>query len=139
MNPPAQITVSICIVAPKGVDLDQVTLLTGVKPTRIWRQRDALIAAKHQHLDFQEWQLEIPHYPAGDFDCAINGILDMIWTSRDVLVHFCQRNRAHVTIHVKPLAGSDVIVFAIDDPETIARVASLRGRIHFHIDGPPTS
>lgn len=78
MNPKAQITVSLCIAAPNSVDLATISLITGVEPTRIWRQSNAKIAATHPNLDYQEWTLEIERHPAADFDVAIMAILDLV-------------------------------------------------------------
>ena len=130
----ARITVSLCVSAPKSVDLSQITAFTGVEPTRVWSQKNDMIAAEHPELDNQEWEVELPGLDAGDFDQAIQAVLERIWHARDQLVQFCRANRARVSIHLMPLAGPDVIVFAIDDPETIRRVAFLDGRIHFHMD-----
>jgi|LakMenEpi03Aug12_release.lakeMendotaPanAssembly.Ray.scaffolds.fasta_scaffold807751_2 hypothetical protein len=132
MDPLARITVSLSVVAPREVNLKQLTMLTGIEPTRVWRQQNATTAANHPQLDYQEWTVELPRYPADTFDSAINAVLDLVWDVREPLLRFCVANRAHVTIHLSPLASADVIVFAIGDPRTIERVASLHGRIHFH-------
>jgi hypothetical protein len=134
MNPKAQITVSLCIAAPNSIDLATISLITGVEPTRIWRQSNAKIAATHPNLDYQEWRLEIERHPAADFDAAIIAILDLVWGSSDKLLRFCRSSNAVVSVHLSPHAGPDVIVFAIDDPITIKRLAFLESKLHFHLD-----
>ena len=69
-----------------------------------------------------------------DFDVAIMAILDLVWGSSDKLLRFCRSSNAVVSVHLSPHAGPDVIVFAIDDPITIKRLAFLESKLHFHLD-----
>ncbi len=134
MNRAAEISTTLSVVSPANVDVQQVTALTGIEPTKVWQQKNRTIASKHPELDYQEWQIHLPNLPAADFDYAINTVLDLIWHAKLDLMRFCDMTNSHITIHLMPHAGPEVIVYAIDKPETLERCATLKCRIHFHLD-----
>ena len=134
MNLVAEISTTLSVVIPANVDVQQVTTITGIEPTKIWQQKNRAIASKHPELDHQEWQIHLPNLPAADFDCAINTVLDLIWHAKMDLVQFCDSTNSHITVHLMPHAGTDVIVYAIDKPETLERCAALKCRLHFPLD-----
>ncbi len=100
---------------------DELTLLVGVRPTKVWTQRHEWIKGTCPDIDTIEWRYELKEQDKWSLGEAIEEILEVVWSKKEEVRRFLLDNRLTLHIDCRPFGDASMIEYIIQ-PEVITKM-----------------